>query len=220
MYDMKLCNTCNKKVIKSHRLRGGYEFCSDECRNKAIPIPANNFLCRTCGGVFQRENFYFHNGKYRNPSCIKCCSIRRKEYHKNHSNEARLAHTRWRESCLSKGGKTAVRWYLNRKMSNYKNRAKYLKIKYNLSLDYLVDLYNKQNNCCYYTGKQMRLNTYGVGSNNIPHNAVSLDRLNPKLGYINGNVVFCQQSVNLAKRDMTKEQFIEMCEIISAKFKH
>ena len=39
----------------------------------------------------------------------------------------------------------------------------------------------------------------------------SLDRIDSSLGYITGNVQWVDGKVNLAKRAMSDEEFIEMC---------
>lgn len=43
------------------------------------------------------------------------------------------------------------------------------------------------------------------------HNAASLDRIDPDVGYVENNVQFVLNVVNLMKNDLTEEQFRELC---------
>ena len=72
----------------------------------------------------------------------------------------------------------------------------------NLTVDYLEKLYYKQNKKCYYTGVTLE---FSVG---VPHrNGLSLDRKNPKKGYVKGNVVWCSYFVNTMKGNLTEVKF-------------
>lgn len=73
-----------------------------------------------------------------------------------------------------------------------------------LSVDYLVGLWNKQQGLCYYTGIPMNWNSAGIESD-----CFSLDKLNPKIGYMKGNVVFCRYVINTMKWNRSEEEFYD-----------
>lgn len=80
-----------------------------------------------------------------------------------------------------------------------------------LTLEYLKELWIKQNGICPYTKKKMNI---GDTINNsqikakTPYQA-SLDRIDSSKGYIQGNVEFVCLGVNLAKASFPKEQMVE-----------
>lgn len=76
------------------------------------------------------------------------------------------------------------------------------KLEFNLDEEYLLDLLNKQEGRCYYSG--IKLDSESLHSN------PSLDRIDSNKGYIKGNVCICSSVVNKAKSDLTIDQFKEM----------
>lgn len=80
---------------------------------------------------------------------------------------------------------------------------------FDLTLEYLKDLYAKQNGKCYYSGVQLTF------ASNDP-NVLSVDRVDSDLGYVDGNVVLCAWIINGMKSDLTKDKFIEMCSMVTA----
>lgn len=77
---------------------------------------------------------------------------------------------------------------LEGKMVGWRAQTKFRKIKWDLSIDDLT----KIPMTCYYSGEGLTVNS------NKP-NTVSLDRINNKKGYVQGNVVFCSWRINSAK---------------------
>jgi len=76
--------------------------------------------------------------------------------------------------------------------------------------DFLRWLWKRQNGLCYYTNRQMEL----AGYHQMKPNAVTIDRVDPKKGYVAGNIVLCCSIVNRAKQDMDYQQFIDFCQEI------
>lgn len=54
---------------------------------------------------------------------------------------------------------------------------------------------------CFFTGAEFT---------NKPQDKPTFDRLEPVLGYVNGNVVVCTQKVNLLKADLTFDEIEKM----------
>jgi len=74
---------------------------------------------------------------------------------------------------------------------------------------YLLHLYNEQSGLCYYTKQVLQFHQNGLNWDGI-----SLDRLDPKQGYIPGNVAFCSYRVNTMKGNLTESEFYQMLQDI------
>jgi hypothetical protein len=81
-----------------------------------------------------------------------------------------------------------------------------------LTTEHLVDLFEKQNGLCYFTGVPLKLGVHAVDADGI-----SLDKLTPALGYMTGNVVFCTFSTNTMKGALTEAEFYEKMRLILSK---
>lgn len=139
-------------------------------------------------------------------------------------NEKRLSGIvqRPRSKCKSCENANIKLWYANPKAKarkwNYRKQKRASHIKYkiqdriavwrkktpgsDLTVDYLVSLWEKQKGLCYYTGLKMNWR-----ANKIEKLGMSLDRVNPSLGYIQGNVVFCCYLVNTMKWQHSEKEF-------------
>jgi len=89
------------------------------------------------------------------------------------------------------------------RMSAWKSHAK----ERNLNFEITEEHIKKLPLICAYSGIPL---TMEVGKDNT----VSLDRIDSKLGYVPGNVVFCTKWINLMKKDKPLKEFIDMCNII------
>ena len=98
--------------------------------------------------------------------------------------------------------------FIYRKYQVAKSSAKRKNLNFDLSPEFLLELYNKQEGKCYYTGIKMLMN-----QSCNPH-LLSLDRINSTLGYTKNNVVFCCFHVNIMKRDLTINEFFQFCKQI------
>ena len=93
---------------------------------------------------------------------------------------------------------------------NYKLKQSYRRtsIINTLTFDDLLDLYNKQNGKCFYSGREM------VFENNNNY-SLSLDRISSSIGYHKDNVVLCCRIVNYMKQEYDVNLFYEICKDIT-----
>lgn len=77
---------------------------------------------------------------------------------------------------------------------------------FDLTQNYLIELWNQQSGMCYYSGKPLTLKR-GIGEWDGP----SLDKKVPGLGYVKGNVVWTSRMLNTCKSRLTKDAFFKMC---------
>jgi len=94
-------------------------------------------------------------------------------------------------------------------ISSSKNRAKSLNKDHNIDVEYLLQLWNQQQEICNLSKIKMDQEV------NSP-NRVSIDRIDSSLGYIKGNIQLVTGDVNKSKLDMDQDRFIAMCKAIAA----
>lgn len=101
-------------------------------------------------------------------------------------------------------------------VSGFRHRAKVQQIPFNLDGPYLVQLFKDQNGRCYYTDEPLDF-TYETSTRSSAHPLVpSLDKKEPKLGYVKGNVVWCVHKINIMKHDVPEHVFYKVCEQVLA----
>jgi hypothetical protein len=86
----------------------------------------------------------------------------------------------------------------------------------NITLEYLKDLWEKQEGRCPYTGWELENfeTTSQWNNHQLNTKTASLDRIDSKLGYIEGNVQFVSVMANYAKLDFQEAQLLEFCKAV------
>lgn len=97
-----------------------------------------------------------------------------------------------------------------RMISQIKKRAKVSSIKYSLTKEYLYKLFISQDKKCALSKMPIVL-----GVTKDDETTASLDRINSKLGYIEGNVQWLHKHINKMKLDHSQEYFITLCENVA-----
>lgn len=73
--------------------------------------------------------------------------------------------------------------------------------------EYLIRLWEKQKGICFWSGQPMNCILYG---GHLDWNA-TVDRIDPKLGYVPGNLVLAASIINRMKQNFTPKGFVEAC---------
>ncbi len=68
--------------------------------------------------------------------------------------------------------------------------------------EHLLRLWGRSKGKCYYTGRQMKID----GGYHRDVNAATVDRRNPKRGYVKGNIVLCVGIANRVKQNLSIAQ--------------
>lgn len=89
--------------------------------------------------------------------------------------------------------------------STLQYNAKVRKLDFDITIEYLWDLFVKQGRKCALSGVEL---TFGY---NKPSQTASLDRIDSALGYINGNVQWIHKDINFMKGGMHQNKFIDIC---------
>jgi hypothetical protein len=85
------------------------------------------------------------------------------------------------------------------------------------TLDDLLEQWINQNNICPYTGVTL-IHPIRVKDEGLIYMA-SLDRIDSSIGYLKGNIQFISVAANLAKNNMSHEQMIVFCKLITENWK-
>jgi hypothetical protein len=95
-------------------------------------------------------------------------------------------------------------------LSKYRNHAKRRRIEFDLSIEYLDAIFVEQDGKCAISGIPLSLEHYGyrTGCN------ASIDRIDSSKGYVPGNVWWVDKRVNIAKQELSTEQFVELCQTV------
>lgn len=100
-------------------------------------------------------------------------------------------------------------FYINGIKSNCLKR----KMEFNLSGEYMDELFKKQNGKCALSGIEIGFDFYTKKENrNV---TASLDRINSSKGYEEGNVQWIHKDVNFMKSDLDSNSFLNYCSIIA-----
>lgn len=100
--------------------------------------------------------------------------------------------------------------------SEIKRSAKKRGIPFKVSLQYLSDLYENQHKCCTLSGEKLH---FGRSRKHKETNA-SLDRIDNRHGYIEGNLQWVLKEVNMMKKSYSQDCFIHICQLVSAYSSH
>lgn len=160
--------------------------------------------CQNCSKSFEKPlNEYTRRIKNNSPMyCSRRCSGQ-----KNISNFGEKRNT------LPPVGKykaNPFKYYLR----NCKRRNRQ---EFDLSLDYLEEVWNNQEGICPYTKINLLLNTHSYRNPDIRYVA-SLDRIDNSKGYIKGNVQFVSLAINYMKSNLTHDETMEFLKHISSNF--
>jgi hypothetical protein len=120
----------------------------------------------------------------------------------------------------SKRNKTRLDQYspfkysLNKARSRSKSRNETT----DLTLEYLKEIWENQKGLCSYTNIKMEMprSSQDEDIKKSP-TKLSLDRIDPSIGYIKGNVEFVCYCVNVMKNDFTKNQMVDFINQIKTK---
>lgn len=93
--------------------------------------------------------------------------------------------------------------------------AKKRNIDFKITKEYIWDLFLKQNRECRYTGYMLVFGDGNKEKNNV--RTASLDRIDSRGCYEEGNVQWIHQTVNFMKQKLSEEEFFFWVELISEK---
>jgi len=135
--------------------------------------------------------------------CSKCGNIKH-----IHNDFHSMGHS-WCKECNNKNssennrylkGNKELKRIITKRFGDSKLRASSKGFRFNLTKEFLENLYTEQCGKCFYSGLELSLCT----SDNF---SLSIDRVNSNLGYETGNVVLCCKIINYMKLDLSEVEF-------------
>jgi len=182
----QICKKCRKKVRKNKSrpvheniIKENSQVCS-RCKNKK---PLNEFYKNGC----------FDDGIAKYRAICKCCILasRVTEHKLTYSDKIIRKHS----SCKN---------YISTLLNHTSKRKK----EFNIDIQYLLDIYERQNGICNISGIKMT-HIHGSVSTNI-----SIDRIDSDLGYIKGNIQLVCYITNIMKNKFSMNELILFCKEI------
>lgn len=182
----------NKKYIYGHQGVG---------RVLSYKIPKTK-KCNRCCVTLNIDNFSFRNLKAKNgleymrprSKCKKCESLLTCKYQSQPKIRERIKRSRKNDRSLKS--------LIQNRIAAWKKKTS----NSDLTTEYLLKQHELQEGKCYYTGLPLVILKTSEWKDDF-ENSISLDRLIPDKGYVQGNVVFCLYSVNTMKGRLTEQEF-------------
>lgn len=203
----KTCSICGKEYPANRKFfkRNSDETLHDECKycNEEIKEEKRKeewkdgmLKCHLCGEYLSVDNFGFSDHyPYRDnhdARCRKCRNIQTNNRKKHYSEE------------------TGLIKMLQMRFLAARDRSKKKNIPFNITKEYLKELWDKQEGKCAISGIKMSFEQ----CNGRTNTNVSIDQINHKDGYTVGNVQLVCMAVNQMKSDMLMEDLYKFCEAI------
>lgn len=138
-------------------------------------------------------------GLYEKPTCKACEALYAKEQRQNNPDKIAEFKQKYREKHHGN-----IKHHVQDRISTWRKASGMLS---NLTVEYLVSLYEQQDGYCFYSGRKM---IFGWVDGKVHHDSLSLDKIDPAKGYVQGNVVWCTYLVNTMKQNMTDKQFYDV----------
>ena len=135
------------------------------------------YKCQLCGET-NPDMFITHN----HSTCKKCMQTRRKD----------------------NINKDMAKKLLENSKRSYRDRTNIEG--YNLTLEYIQELLEKQDYKCYYTKTSLEIGSKLTNP--------TLDRVDSSKGYLQGNVVICTEIANTMKNDLSMEEFKNQIDLL------
>jgi hypothetical protein len=164
------------------------------------------------GALCKRQHDYQNSGKsvrgLKHDNCMICMRLGAYVWRQENLDRARATSRFYSSRPQSREQRKQIRtrWKASHPMRNYfynlQGRAKTSRITFNLTLEYVEELFAEQNGRCYWLGVEMLLE----GPPRHPMK-FSIDRLIPELGYVQGNVVWTTNFANRARGNLPAEEF-------------
>lgn len=131
-----------------------------------------------------------------------------------------LSYKRWSSTCKECIRNYQNTWYearninLSQKIAIIlkRTKTKYKKLgkQFDLTKKFILDLYEKQQGKCFYTGLDLL-----VSSDESNYHCLSIDRIDSSKGYTQDNVVLCCWIINRIKINLSVDEFVNYCKLVA-----
>lgn len=146
-------------------------------------------LCK-CGkeGLVRIDSLLNNNNK----SCLNCSIFTKRKWHKSVGDFSRSHY------------------------NEIKQQSKARNLEFNISQEFLWDLFLKQDKKCKISGLNITLSNKLIKNHTDRMNiSASVDRIDSNIGYIENNVQWVHKYINIMKGALSDNTFISICRIVS-----
>jgi len=205
----KIANTIEERHGKDKRKEIAQNMVDEKFKNeeeKWKQIKENNkLICKKCKKELSLDKFKKNNGKnvYTYDSWATKCNTCRNTHRTKNRNEKIL------NGSLKDFFETIIKDAKYRN-NDYNKKNSDNKREFNITSEYLISIWEKQKGKCYYSGRDLQYNKIKEElpeDKRIHPERLSIDRINSKIGYIEGNVVLSCWVANNIKQDLSIEEF-------------
>ena len=197
MSNVKCANCFIEFYAAPFRLKANSVCCSKKCSSEyKIKNRINKTNCIVCSKEIPLKPY--HKKRYKGPFCCsrECRSQFLKIEYKGENNPN------------NKYTDNLIKFFVNR-CKDIKRRAIKYSIPFDLDWEYLKELYDKQLGLCYYSKIPLKITTDNWNNKGQADlDVISLDKVEPKLGYVKGNLVFCCNGINRLKGNSNNSEFM------------
>lgn len=147
------------------------------------------YLCRChCGNLFKITRYALVYGKVKSCGCLPG--------HPHHKGRRR-------------GGVRGISYgYFGRVKSSAKERG----IEFDITIDLVADLFEKQGKRCALSGVELK----PANGRNDFSGTLSVDRIDSEKGYVSENVQLVHKDINMLKARYSQETFLKMCQSVTS----
>lgn len=121
---------------------------------------------------------------------------------------ANIPRATWQEYKRKNLENMTIKQHIQEIISTWRNKSV---VASDIDVDYLLNLYEKQNGLCYYTKKEM---VFNQKQGKPLENSLSLDKLEPEKGYVKENLVWCCFKINTMKGNCSEKDFYNLMQNI------
>lgn len=175
-----------------------------------VPVINGEKRCPKCATTKPADDFSVDRNKYNGLSCW--CLACTRSVQAARRERLRGIPTAASPKVFLYGLASGIMHPTNRRGTIRKHRAPHNFGSVSECRDHLMALWEQQGGRCAYSGQVL---TTIRGTGRVRTNA-SVDRLDPKLPYVPGNICLCTELLNRMKTDQTDSEFKQMCRAVLA----
>lgn len=202
----KVCSG-KAKTVRGFRFSWGEELIKVKVRkdkNKVIELNKDSYStpgshrhghftknCPQCNALQVYGRLDHYNSAVRGKWLCKTCGFKKANENKTHYYNG-----------------ISVTWF-----NKFKLSAEARGIEFKITIEYISELYEKQERKCGLTGVDLVFNKKQARVSNA-----SLDRIDSKKGYVEGNIMIVHKDINMMKQNYELDYFIDMCKKVAKRF--
>lgn len=199
-----ICHKCEKEfeTTKYRVDKNKNNFCSRKCQLDFQKRETVTTLCAVCPTPIIIKRSQFNKTKGNLCCSRKCRGVYLKTHYKGDNNPNSHKHS-------------PLEVIFCKRVDAIKSKCTKDNLPFDLDIESMCRLYERQNGECYYTGYPMRLVTEDFAEKKqAAIDVMSVDRIIPEKGYIKGNIRLCCNGINKFRGNANTDEFEQILSFI------